>query len=275
MVDICWSERGGWHRPRVQPYGPISLDPAASVLHYAQEIFEGLKAYRHADGSIWTFRPDQNAARMQRSARAPGAPRAPGGVLPRLAQAADRRRRRLGAHRRRDEPLLAAVHVREGGVPRRASGEEGQLLPDREPRPVPTSAGGITPLVDLALDHLHPRRPRRHGPGQDGRQLRRIPDRRNRRRTRTGASRCSSSTPQKGEYLEELGGMNVVLVTRDNRLITPDCDSILEGITLDSILQLGATAATRSSSARSPSTSGGRASPPARSSRRSHAAPLP
>ena len=51
MVDICWSEKGGWHRPRVQPYGPISLDPAAAVLHYGQEIFEGIKAYRHADGS--------------------------------------------------------------------------------------------------------------------------------------------------------------------------------------------------------------------------------
>src|SRR3954447_15847174 len=69
MVDICWSEHGGWHRPRVRPYGPIELDPAAAVLHYAQEVFEGLKAYRHADGSIWTFRPEQNAARMQTSAR--------------------------------------------------------------------------------------------------------------------------------------------------------------------------------------------------------------
>ena len=52
MVDICWSARGGWHRPRVQPYGPISLDPAAAVLHYGQEIFEGLKAYRHPDDSV-------------------------------------------------------------------------------------------------------------------------------------------------------------------------------------------------------------------------------
>src|SRR6478752_5508319 len=69
MVDICWSERGGWHRPRVQPYGPITLDPATAVLHYAQEIFEGLKAYRHADGSVWTFRADQNAQRFARSAK--------------------------------------------------------------------------------------------------------------------------------------------------------------------------------------------------------------
>ncbi|KTS55135.1 branched-chain amino acid aminotransferase, partial [Microbacterium testaceum] len=66
MVDICWSVRGGWHRPRVSPYGPISLDPAAAVLHYGQEIFEGIKAYRHADGSVHTFRPDQNGRRLQR-----------------------------------------------------------------------------------------------------------------------------------------------------------------------------------------------------------------
>ena len=69
MVDICWSTGGGWHRPRVQPYGPITLDPAAAVLHYGQEIFEGIKAYRHEDGSIHTFRPDQNGRRLQRSAR--------------------------------------------------------------------------------------------------------------------------------------------------------------------------------------------------------------
>lgn len=77
MVDICWSEKGGWHRPRVQPYGPIPLDPAASVLHYGQEIFEGMKAYRHEDDSIWTFRPDQNALRLQRSARRMALPELP------------------------------------------------------------------------------------------------------------------------------------------------------------------------------------------------------
>jgi branched-chain amino acid aminotransferase len=77
MVDICWSEKGGWHRPRVQPYGPIPLDPAASVLHYGQEIFEGMKAYHHQDGSIWTFRPDQNALRLQRSAKRMALPELP------------------------------------------------------------------------------------------------------------------------------------------------------------------------------------------------------
>src|SRR5476649_2866318 len=77
MVDICWSESGGWHRPRVQPYGPISMDPAAAVLHYSQEVFEGLKAYRHADGSVWSFRPEANAYRMQRSARRLALPELP------------------------------------------------------------------------------------------------------------------------------------------------------------------------------------------------------
>ena len=59
-----YDEGEGWHNPRIVPYGPFELDPAAMVLHYAQEIFEGMKAYRTADGSIQLFRPDKNMARM-------------------------------------------------------------------------------------------------------------------------------------------------------------------------------------------------------------------
>jgi branched-chain amino acid aminotransferase len=68
MVQVTWTPADGWHDAQVLPYGPISLDPAAAVLHYAQEIFEGMKAYRHDDGSVWTFRPHANAARFNRSA---------------------------------------------------------------------------------------------------------------------------------------------------------------------------------------------------------------
>ncbi|MFD5867721.1 branched-chain amino acid aminotransferase [Corynebacterium sp. NPDC060344] len=68
MVRIDWDADRGWHSPRVEAYGPLTMDPASSVLHYGQAIFEGLKAYRHADGSIVTFRPEQNARRFQRSA---------------------------------------------------------------------------------------------------------------------------------------------------------------------------------------------------------------
>lgn len=51
MASVSWTIDHGWHGASVHAYGPLSLDPSASVLHYAQEIFEGMKAYRHADGS--------------------------------------------------------------------------------------------------------------------------------------------------------------------------------------------------------------------------------
>jgi branched-chain amino acid aminotransferase len=69
MVSIDWTEGRGWHDATVGPRQPIPLDPAAAVLHYAQEIFEGLKAYRQTDGSIALFRPHANAERFNESAR--------------------------------------------------------------------------------------------------------------------------------------------------------------------------------------------------------------
>jgi branched-chain amino acid aminotransferase len=69
MVSATWSPGEGWHDATLGPYAPIQLDPAAATLHYAQAIFEGLKAYRHDDGSVWAFRPEANAARFQASAR--------------------------------------------------------------------------------------------------------------------------------------------------------------------------------------------------------------
>src|SRR4051794_40566769 len=62
MVSIDYAEGKCWHNARVIPYGPIELDPSAIVQHYAQEVFEGLKAYRWADGSVVSFRADANAA---------------------------------------------------------------------------------------------------------------------------------------------------------------------------------------------------------------------
>ncbi len=68
MFVSTWRAGSGWQNPTIRPYGPFSVDPATAVLHYAQEIFEGLKAYRHADGSVWLFRPEVNAARFAGSA---------------------------------------------------------------------------------------------------------------------------------------------------------------------------------------------------------------
>ena len=77
MVTIDWAEGKGWHNAQVRPYENLSFDPASMVFHYGQAIFEGLKAYRHADGSIVTFRPEQNAQRMQKSAERLAMPELP------------------------------------------------------------------------------------------------------------------------------------------------------------------------------------------------------
>ncbi len=77
MVTIKYSEGQGWHSATLGPRGPLTLDPATAVLHYAQEIFEGLKAYRLADGSMALFRPDANARRFNQSARRLAMPELP------------------------------------------------------------------------------------------------------------------------------------------------------------------------------------------------------
>jgi branched-chain amino acid aminotransferase len=69
MVTADWDVDTGWHDAQLIPYGPLVLDPATNFMHYGQAIFEGLKAYRHGDGSIKTFRPFENARRFERSAR--------------------------------------------------------------------------------------------------------------------------------------------------------------------------------------------------------------
>ncbi len=238
MVDICWSKVGGWHRPRVQPYGPISLDPAAAVLHYAQEIFEGLKAFRHADGSIWAFRPEANAARLQRSAVRMALPELPTEYF-------------LDSIKE----LIAA----DGAWVPSAPGTSLYLRPfmfAKESflgvRPAekvnyyviasPAGAyfkGGLAPVsIWLTTEYA---RAAKGGTGA----------------AKTGGNYASSLIAQQEayengcdqvlfldseeeKYLEELGGMNVVLVKKDGTLVTPASDSILEGITRDSILQLAA-----------------------------------
>ncbi|NLL40005.1 MAG: branched-chain amino acid aminotransferase [Clostridiales bacterium] len=68
MFVMDYDTGKGWHNPRIVPYGPFSIEPSAMVLHYAQEIFEGLKAYRRADGRVQLFRPWDNIRRMNNSA---------------------------------------------------------------------------------------------------------------------------------------------------------------------------------------------------------------
>jgi branched-chain amino acid aminotransferase len=234
MVDVCWSEKGGWHRPRVSPYGPIQLEPSAAVLHYGQEIFEGLKAYRHADGSIWAFRPYENAARMQRSAARLALPELPseyfieslkqliavdGAWVPTAPETSLYLRPFMFAK----EAFLGVRPAKKVAYYLIAS-PAGAYFP-----------GGVQP-VSIWLSTKYARA----GKGGTG-------------AAKTGGNYASSLLPQaeaaqhgcqqvlfldEGTYLEELGGMNVVLVYRDGTLVTPESDSILEGITRDSVLQL-------------------------------------
>ncbi len=81
MAVARWERNRGWHDAEVRPYGPMAIDPGTSVLHYAQAVFEGLKAYRQQDGRIAVFRPEANARRFQRSARRLALPELPEGAF--------------------------------------------------------------------------------------------------------------------------------------------------------------------------------------------------
>ena len=67
MFNMDYNPEEGWHNPRIEPYGPIAMDPSSMVLHYGQAIFEGLKAYRTASGEVQLFRPEDNLSRLNKS----------------------------------------------------------------------------------------------------------------------------------------------------------------------------------------------------------------
>ena len=236
MVDICWSEKGGWHRPRVQPYGPIQMDPAAAVLHYGQEIFEGLKAYRHPDGSIWSFRPDQNALRLQRSAKRMALPELP---VDYFLQSLKELIAVDGAWVPGDPEmslyLRPYMYAKEAFLGVRAAKKVAYYLIAAPAGPY--FSRGVKPVsIWLSTDYS------RAGKGGTG-------------KAKTGGNYAASLVAQQeaaehgcaqvlfldsveGKYIEELGGMNIVFVHKDGTLVTPASDTILEGITRDSILQL-------------------------------------
>src|SRR5574344_1468432 len=67
MFLMNYDSEKGWHNPRIEPYGPLSIDPSTNVLHYGQGVFEGLKAYRTKENKVLLFRPDENAKRLKSS----------------------------------------------------------------------------------------------------------------------------------------------------------------------------------------------------------------
>ncbi|WP_343601980.1 branched-chain amino acid aminotransferase [Mycobacterium sp.] len=241
MVSIDYTDGRGWHDARVVPYGPIELDPSAIVLHYAQEVFEGLKAYRWTDGSIVSFRAEANAVRMRSSARRLAIPELPEELFV--------------------ESLRQLIAVDGAWVPA-AGGEESLYLrpfvfatePGLGVRPAkqyrylviasPSGGyfkGGIRPVsVWVSTEYV------RASPGG------------------TGAAKCGGNyaaslvaQAQAAEhgceqvvwldaverrYVEEMGGMNIFFVFGSGgsaRLVTPELSgSLLPGVTRDSLLQL-------------------------------------
>jgi branched-chain amino acid aminotransferase len=238
QVVVVWEDGKGWHSAEVVPYGPIMMDPSSSVLHYGQEIFEGIKAYRHQDGSIWTFRPTANAQRLQRSAKRMALPELPTEVFVeslRQLIAVD------GAWVPKPEnektlyfrPFeIAAENFLGVRAARRA---EYRVIAS----PVgPYFTGGLKPVsIWIALDSS---RAGKHGTGE----------------AKTGGNYAASLLAQAegyaegcsqvmfldaetATYIEELGGMNLFFVFKDGSVVTPSLDgTILRGITRDSIVTL-------------------------------------
>jgi branched-chain amino acid aminotransferase len=237
MVKIDWTIQDGWHDAEVIPYGPLQLDPSAAVLHYAQEIFEGLKAYRHADGSIWTFRPEKNAERLQRSARRLALPElATDDFVESLRQLVAVDGSWVPSAPETSLYIRPFMIANESFLGVRPSQRVGYYVIAS-----PAGAyftGGVAP-VSIWLSTEYSRA------GRGG----------------TGAAKCggnyaASLLPQQeayengcaqvlfldgetGEHVDELGGMNVFFVHEGGTIVTPRLTgTILEGITRDSIIQL-------------------------------------
>lgn len=177
MVTISWTEGRGWHDAQLVPYGPLSIDPANMTLHYAQEIFEGLKAYRQSDGTVATFRPEANAARFQRSAARLAMPELPAETFIAACDALVQQDKDwVPAHGGEESlylrPFMIASEVGLGVRPANSYLFLVIASPARRLLPRWREAG-----LHLALPGPGACRPGRHGRRQDRRQLRRLPPR--------------------------------------------------------------------------------------------------
>jgi branched-chain amino acid aminotransferase len=237
MATIRYSRDKGWHDAQIGPRQPFLLDPAAAVLHYAQEIFEGLKAYRLPDGAIATFRPDANARRFQKSAERLAMADLPEALfvesIRQLVRAdrdwvpdADRGSLYLRPFQFADEPFL--------GV-RPADSYIFCVIAS----PVGGYFKGGKAGVTLGVSHDYVRAV----PGGTG-------------SAKCGGNYAGALLPQshamaegcdqvlfldaiERRWVEELGGMNIMFLFDDGRLVTPPLDgTILPGITRDALLTL-------------------------------------
>ena len=237
MVTIEWTEGRGWHDATIGPRGPIALDPACAVLHYAQEIFEGLKAYRHPDGSVALFRPYANAARFNASARRLAMPELPEEVfvesVRRLVEADRAWLPEVEGGSLYLRPFMFASEAFLGVRP----AKQYKYLVIASPAGNYFKSGA--PAVSIWVSEGYTRA----APGGTG-------------AAKCGGNYAASLVPQaeaiaKGhdqvvfldavekKWIEELGGMNLYFVFDDGTLLTPPLSgTILPGITRDSLITL-------------------------------------
>ena len=238
MVTIEWTEGQGWHSATLGPRQPIALDPAAAVLHYAQEIFEGLKAYRLADGSMALFRPDANARRFNASARRLAMPELPEdlfieAIRQLVAIDADWFPSVEGGSLYL-RPFMIATEAFLGVRP----AKEYKFIVIASPAGNYFKSGA--PAVSIWVSDYT-----RAAPGGTG-------------AAKCGGNYAASLVPTaeafaqghdqvlfldaaEHKWVEELGGMNLFFVMADGRIVTPPLTgTILPGVTRDSLLQLAA-----------------------------------
>jgi branched-chain amino acid aminotransferase len=237
MALAVWTPDGGWRDHRVTGLAPFSLHPGAAVFHYAQEIFEGLKAYRHADGRVWLFRPWMNARRFARSARRLALPELDEQVFV--------------------ESLEALLDADRAWVP--GHGHEASLY--LRPFMFASEAFlGVRPADQVTYAVIASPAGPYFASGISGATLWVTSRYRRAGEGGTGAAKCGGNyasglaaqveSQQHGcdqvlftdsaepWWLEEAGTMNVLLVTSDGELVTPGLGTILEGVTRDAVLEL-------------------------------------
>lgn len=237
MVLIDWDESKGWHNARIGPRGPISLDPATAVLHYAQEIFEGLKAYKQEDGTIALFRPEANAARFNASAQRLAMPELPEEVFVesvRLLVETDRNW--IPTIEGGSLYLRPFMFASEAFLGVRPSKKYTYIV-------IASPAGNYFKSGAPAVSIWVSRDYSRAAPGGTG-------------AAKCGGNYAASLVPQaeaierghdqvlfldaeEHKWIEELGGMNLFFVFDDGRVITPPLTgTILPGITRNSLITL-------------------------------------
>jgi len=237
MVAIDWDAEHEWHGARLTPYAPLRLDPASLVLHYAQAVFEGLKAYRHADGSIWTFRPEVNAQRFSHSAERLGLPDLPHDLfLQSLKELVKLDCDWVPSAVESSLYLRPFMIANENSLSVRGADKVAYYVIGSPAGPYFSS--GVTP-VPIWVSTQRTRAARggtgyAKCAGNYAGSLAPLKDAR-----KNGCPQVLFLDSEHGQYLEELGGMNIFIVQKDGSLVTPALsDSILPGVTRASIIEL-------------------------------------